>query len=465
MKKNCLLLLFLFCFIITHAQKQYADSLASLLAKEKIDTNRVTYMWQMAGAVYIYNPDSAIILAQRALFLSRNIKYTEGESRSLGEIANAFLSIGNYPRALEYYIMKLKLEEKKNNPHNLASVTMNIGIVYVYQEEYEKALVYFREADSIITNNNVKDLKYNIALNIGDVYDRQNIADSSFAYFSKSLEIAKELKDGYLTGISMTGLAHVYLKTAQYDIALLNYKGALPYLESATAEDLICEATIGLAKLYDLTGQSDSSLFYARYSFALAQKDGFRSRQLEAANFLTEQYKKMKKTDSAFAYLEQVQVLKDSVNSKDRIRESQIISTNEQLRQEEIAENTKKAKEERSQQLQLLLIGIFIPALFLMTLLLSKRKIHIRVIKFLGIISLLILFEYLTLLLHPVVVEITHHTPLLELLIFVIIASLLIPTHHRIEHWLIEKLTIRKTNNRDGNLKFKRLRMKIKRNL
>lgn len=57
-----------------------------------------------------------------------------------------------------------------------------------------------------------------------------------------------------------------------------------------------------------------------------------------------------------------------------------------------------------------------------------------------GILSLLILFEYLTLLLHPVVAEFTHHTPILELLIFVCIAAILIPAHHRIEHWLIHKL-------------------------
>jgi hypothetical protein len=57
-----------------------------------------------------------------------------------------------------------------------------------------------------------------------------------------------------------------------------------------------------------------------------------------------------------------------------------------------------------------------------------------------GILSLLIFFEFLTLLLHPTVKEFTHHTPIYEIMIFVAIAAILIPTHHRIEHWLIEKL-------------------------
>ena len=61
-----------------------------------------------------------------------------------------------------------------------------------------------------------------------------------------------------------------------------------------------------------------------------------------------------------------------------------------------------------------------------------------------GIISLLFLFEFLTLLLHPLVKELTHHIPILELLIFVSVAALLVPAHHRLEQILLKRLT---TNN------------------
>jgi hypothetical protein len=113
---------------------------------------------------------------------------------------------------------------------------------------------------------------------------------------------------------------------------------------------------------------------------------------------------------------------------------------NEQLRQLEIAENKKMAAKERFTQLQLLFIGLFIPGFFLFTLAVSNIRIDVRVIKALGVLSLLILFEYLTLLLHPFVADLTHHTPVYEMLIFVAVAAVIIPTHHRIEHWLIEKL-------------------------
>ena len=70
MKKYFLSSLLLFCFAFAHAQKQKADSLAALLAHEKTDTGRVTYMWEIASYLYSYAPDSALRIAQKALFLS-----------------------------------------------------------------------------------------------------------------------------------------------------------------------------------------------------------------------------------------------------------------------------------------------------------------------------------------------------------------------------------------------------------
>jgi hypothetical protein len=86
-------------------------------------------------------------------------------------------------------------------------------------------------------------------------------------------------------------------------------------------------------------------------------------------------------------------------------------------------------------------------------------------VKILGVLSLLIFFEFLTLLLHPTVKEITHHTPVLEMLIFVAIASILIPLHHRVEHWLIEKLVqMREQVAGEKKIRIKSTRIKLKSN-
>jgi len=427
--------------VLGFSQKSKIDSLRSLLATEKTDSNRVKLMWQLARDIGIYNPDTAQVLSQQALYLARNIGYLEGESRSLGVLANTLSKIGNYPRALELNIQKLKLEEKRNVPRNFASVLMNIGVVYVLQDEYRKALEYYSKADSVIQLHNIDDLKYYITLNIGDVYNRLNISDSAFTFFNKSLELARKLDDGDLIGTSMTGLGHSYLKLGSYQQSLINYQTGIGLLKAANDDEILCEAALGIANLYEHLNNYDSAGYYATMSLAIAKQDGFLSKELEAAEFLTEHYKKIKSIDSAFIYVSYVRGLNDSVNSKSKIRESQVISSNEQYRQLEMEEIRRREKAERFQQLQMLLIAIFIPGFFLLTLLLSRINVPIKFIRLLGVISLLFLFEYLTLLLHPTVAKLTHHTPVYEILIFVVIAAILIPMHHRLEHWLIHKLT------------------------
>jgi hypothetical protein len=397
-------------------------------------------MWQLANATKNFDPQKALTISRQSLFLAEKIKYIEGQSKSLSSLASTFLIIGNYPRALEYYFKKLKLEENRHNPDNLAGVLMNIGAVYVYQEEYPNALSYYYKSDSIIRTRKIGDLEYYSLQNLGDVYDRLNISDSSYIYFTKALSVAQKLHDNDFIGASVTGLGHSYQKKGNYSLSLASYQSAISYLTAANNDDLLCEATLGLANLYQKLNEPDSAEYYARLSLNIAQKDNFLSRDLESARFLTTHFKELNSIDSAFVYLNYVQVLNDSINSKSRIREIQVMSSNEQLRQIEIEENKKLAQEARSQELQLLLIGIFIPTFFLLTLLLSRIKMDVRFVKILGVISLLFLFEYLTLLLHPYVSRITHHIPIYELLVYVSIAGVLIPIHHRIEHWMIDKL-------------------------
>lgn len=397
-------------------------------------------MWQLAGELTNSKPDDALLLTQRSLLLARKINYIAGESRALAVLANTFLNLGNYPKALEYNLQRLKIEEKRNIPTNLASVLINTGIVYVMEEDYENALVYYSKSDSVIQLHKVTDYDYNINVNKGDVFDKLNRMDSAYKYYYHSLIIAREQQNDDFIGASMTGIAHYYRKTNQYDSSVHYYHNAVVYLQKANDDLITCEATLGLAKLFHQYGRADSALYYASLSNSIAVKSGFVSEQLKSSDFLKTFYREQKNIDSAFHYYNTVLVLNDSINNKNRLRDIQFITINEQMRQVQIEEEKLAAKEERRQQLQLLFISIFIPGFFLLTLLLSRVRIPIRFIKVMGILSLLIFFEFLTLLLHPTVKEFTHHTPVYEMMIFVAIAAVLIPAHHRFEHWLINWL-------------------------
>ncbi|MCU0335206.1 MAG: hypothetical protein MUF62_09170 [Chitinophagaceae bacterium] len=445
---------------VAFAQKRKADSLANLLSVATSDTDRVNLLWQWADVTNSYDPKAALAKASEALNLAHRIKYQRGEAKALGMMANVFLRIGNYSQALDLYLQKLRLEEQWQEPRSLASTVMNIGIAYAYDAEYDNALLYYRRADSISKAHNLQDWQYNLAVNTGDLYDRMGKADSAFYYFNQSLQLALAQQEPSLQAISQVGLANTLYKQQQYALAAEKYWMALPVARQSEDEELQTEAMLGLAKTYLARQLPDSALQYARQAKAKADEKQLLTRQLEAATFLYEFYLRKDDKVMALQQLQQVQMLKDSVFSRETIRQTLILSTNEQERQRQQAEAREKAAIERSQQLQYLFISIFIPAFFLLTVFLSRKRVNARVVRFAGIISLLFLFEFLTLLLHPQVAELTHHNPVYELLIFVSIASFLIPAHHRIEHWLVRRLTETQRPSYQLKLSIKKLRRK-----
>ncbi len=146
MRAVLLFLLLIPCSLSSYSQQTTIDSLSNLLATEKADTSRVTILWKLAEQYHSINPDTALKLSQKALLLAQRINYTEGESRSLALLATSQYLLGNYPKALKNYMLKLKIEEKRNSPRNYVSALSNIGLMYILLGEYPNALSYLRRA-------------------------------------------------------------------------------------------------------------------------------------------------------------------------------------------------------------------------------------------------------------------------------------------------------------------------------
>jgi hypothetical protein len=151
-------------------------------------------------------------------------------------------------------------------------------------------------------------------------------------------------------------------------------------------------------------------------------------------------YRKADITDSAYFYLYQYSSLKDSVFSREKISQMQNLGYEENLRQQEIAAQKKRTQEQQIRSLQLLGIGIFIPVFFLIVLFLSRTKVSPRVVEFLGILSLLMMFEFITDLIYPYVGDLTNENPVWEMLILVVIAAILEPLNNRLEHFVKQHL-------------------------
>src|SRR5262249_3363705 len=104
------------------------------------------------------------------------------------------------------------------------------------------------------------------------------------------------------------------------------------------------------------------------------------------------------------------------------------------------AANRERALEHKN-NLEILLITAGLIGLIGLFFALSRSFIvHERWIKFLGVLGLLVSFEYIYILIDPLVIKVTNESPIWMLLLLIIIALILEPVHNRIEHWITHKV-------------------------
>ncbi len=444
MKKIILLLFVSLSTTNTHAQTNVQDSLKQSLQKEKTDTGRILLLADLSFLYAESKPDTTMILALQALELSRRIGFEKGEAMSLNRIANAYYSLGNYPKTMESLLQALKINEKINNLDGIQKNFNNIGVMYFELGDYRQALeLYFKAKDLAEKNNNKKSISI-VLVNIGEFYYHLKFFDSARLYTQQSYNIAYEINNFRNIGTSLTLMGHIHFETGQNTLALEYYRLSIPYSEKAKNDLRLSEAFFGIAKVFEKTAQIDSSLYYAKKAVAIAKGKGFTKELLSASSFLYSFYKNSRNTDSAFFYLETAKAANDSLFSQQKNKQLQSLAFDEKLRQNEIATAELKAKEERKHNLQYVAIAVAIITFLILFFTLSRSiVVKTKFIEFFGVLGLLAVFEFINLFIHPYLSHATNDSPVLMLLILIGIGALLVPLHHRLEKW-ITKIMVEK---------------------
>src|SRR5688572_2552426 len=423
------------------AQTGNRDSIMQLLQKDKEDTNRVLHLADLSFEYIESKPDTTMVLALEALSLARRIGFEKGVAVSLNRVGNAYHTLGNYPKAMEVYLQALKINEKINNSDGKQKNLGNIGVIYAEQEDYRQALGYYFQAKLLAEQqNNMRSLSI-ACVNIAEAYHRLKIYDSATQYAQQANDIAYKINYVRLIGSSLLRLGHIHFEKGQTSSALEHYLICIPYVIESKNDLRLSETFLDIAKVFEKMGQNDSVLFYANQSLLLAKEKGFIKQVRDAGRFLTSYYRIINKADSAFFYLDITKIANDSLFSQQKQKQFQSLAFDEKLRQVEIAAVELKDSKKRNHNLQYAAIALGLLTFIILFLLLSHSIIaNQKLIRFLGVIALLIVFEFINLFIHPYLSYATNDSPLIMLLVMVCIAALLVPVHHRMEKWISHRL-------------------------
>jgi signal transduction histidine kinase len=359
MKIRLIFFLLILLTITGYGQQNLRESrtIINLQKEDTTEVNALIYLGNNQSQI-----DSGIKYAQQGLSLAKKLNYRKGQ-------ANCFLVLAkfsdNISLAIQYSLNALEIFEKLKDKTGMASAHLLLQGNYWVAGDFTNSLYHAFTGEKIAeTNNVIGNLQFPghrlaplFLAEIGQIYLLRNQLDSAEIYTLKSIA-QNELFNGAKWDFPIYLLATIQREKGDYTSALENYRSAILLTQYANPWDTI-QIFSGISTLFKKMGKLDSAIYYAQIvknnwtSVSSEPKN-----LLEAINTLKESFKLKGDKDSAFKYSELGNTLTDSIYSKDKVRQLQNVTFNEQLKQQEIISSQNKYKSKV--QIYSLAAGLFI---------------------------------------------------------------------------------------------------------
>src|SRR5258706_4601678 len=263
MKKIIMLLVLLHTIHSTQGQNTETDSLKKLLPTMSESPERVLVLEGLSYAYVSAYPDTALQYALEGLLLAQKIDDPVGEAYCTNALGNVYFGVGDYPKALEMYLLSLKMRENlKNKERQIAVTYFNIADVYTEQEDYTHALYYLFKAKQV--DEKVKDssgILFDLH-SLSAIYLRMKKTDSALHYAEQAYQLALHLHNKNMIGAVINNYGEVNLALNNFDLASKDYHQSIFYTQAINDNEVLASNYFGLAKIFKQQGRFDSSYFY-----------------------------------------------------------------------------------------------------------------------------------------------------------------------------------------------------------
>jgi len=185
----------------------------------------------------------------------------------LGNIGIDFYNLGEYEKALDYLFKSLAIAQEINDQHGVASQFNSIAGVYLeIYKDYEKALVYYKDALGISRQSGNKRSEGIVLLNIGDLFYMNQQNDSAIHYYYNALDVLNELNSPHNQAWCLIKIGQYYSNAGNPEQSL---KYSLPALQIGQENNLLEVVLNSSAILHNVYLQNND--FENAYKYSLVE--------------------------------------------------------------------------------------------------------------------------------------------------------------------------------------------------
>jgi tetratricopeptide (TPR) repeat protein len=425
------------------AQDAKVEKWKSIVSQGKKDTTTLVAMDSLDSWYGSYRTDSGMYFLVKMKELAGALNKKKYIIRALFSIAEGNFIKGKTTEALKGQYTALGLaEELKDSAFIFLSYNF-IGNSHKEYGDYAKSLFFYRKAYKIGMECGSQQLIGYAAMNLGYAYGQLNQLDSAL-YFEQQA-YALSIRRGTSTSAIENNLGNIQYKYGNYAIAKAYYQTSLnkTLLErnGFLGNRPIVNSYLGLANCFKSFNNLDSAIYHAKKALQVSEKINYLKGIRDVSKLLSELFKNKAQIDSAYYYQSMYITTNDSLYNRDKSSSIESLTFEQNLKEQQQQSELQRQQEDRSHNIQMAITAIGILTFIILFLLLSRSiLVSHKVVEFLSIVVLLMVFEFINLLIHPFLEKVTNHSPALMLLALVAIAALIVPLHHKLEHWSINKL-------------------------
>lgn len=416
LRKSILYLLLMLGLPLLHAQiPTDSTSKKGLTYRQQV---WIDSLCQFSQQVKFTNPDTAIVIGEQALALSKEYSYEEGQARALDVVGGAYWIKSSYLKAFDYYFQSLNIRERQGELEACARLHNKIGAMFENRgmlgkalDNFEKALSIYKdlhedrgaaEALSYMGNNlsqqgehlkalqlleeglsmreelgDAKEISRGLNM-LGIAYERQGDVPQALSFFQRSLEIKKKERDLRGIGYNLNYMADLYVKMKDYATAIRFYKSSIDYKVRMKDNYGKLFSLLGLAKVYKKRGFNPGVINYGLQSYSLAKMLNAVNEIKEVAELLAAVYEDQEAYQRALFFQKEALEYSTLVNNEANIAELEALKYRHEMdRKNTENELLRKDSEIRDQHLLASQVElakkkntIFIISLFLICLIL-----------------------------------------------------------------------------------------------
>ena len=398
------------------------------------------------GSVFLAKNEKLLSLRNymAALRIAEELKNSSLMRSGYARLSSFYAGIEDYDKAIDYQTKAFEILNKMESgqtPYNKVQDLNRIGELYAARKDHAMAMHYYEKALQLSDSLRFEPIKVIGYRNIINSYLSAHEPQKALDYFNAHPQLKNfltSLNFGYFVDQSY---GHIHSSIGNYDSAKFYYNKIAPYFEKAVNSSNQYGYNYQLGILYKKTREYDKSVAYFTRAKSLADEIGRLDYMSDVSTQLDSLFRLKGDHEKALYYSSLNYQYKDSMDKLGRERDlMQVEVADEQQRQERIAKEKLELKRKRD-NIQYLLITIGIAGLFIIMVMMGMFKVSATTIKMIGFFTFLMFFEFIFLIFKKNIYAVTNGEPWKDLLFMILLAAILLPLHHWLEHRVIHYLT------------------------